>query len=139
MVFFPLSCYNLINKLCRPTINHKTPYEFLFKEALTFLHIKISGYLTYASTITRHKDKLDPSVTNCLFLGYSHWIKGYIIYNLHPRSTFIYRNCISYEYIFLYTHHITNITPNTHNISILKDNNIGFLFDFTLDTCIVAS
>lgn len=70
----------LINRLCNPTINNITPYELLFKEPSSFTHLKTFGCLTYATTITRHRDKLNPQATKCIFLGYPNGIKVFLFF-----------------------------------------------------------
>lgn len=65
-------------------MQNSTPYELLFKEPPSFTHLKKFGCLTYATTITRHKDKLDPRATKCLFLGFPNGTKGYLIFILLP-------------------------------------------------------
>ena len=115
----------LINILCSPTIHNNTPYELLFKELPTFTHLNIFGCLTYANTITRHRDKLEPRATKCVFLGYHNGIKGYLLFDLHTRATIISRDCVFFENNFPYTTLIS-----THEQT--NDNNhttIPFIFN----------
>lgn len=118
----------LINRLCIHTINNNTLCELLFKEPPTFTHLKVFGSLTYANTITRHRGKLDPMVTKCVFLGYPNWIRGYLLFYINTRATLISRDCVFYENTFPYTNFLSTYTQNndhTHSI-------IPFIFDILI-------
>lgn len=93
----------LISELCNHTIHNNTPYELLFKEPPSLIHLKSFGRLTYATTITCHRDKLDSRTTKGIFLGYPIGIKGYLLFDLNTRDTFILRNSVFYENTFPYT------------------------------------
>lgn len=120
-----------INRLCIPTIQYNTPYELIFKTPSSYTHLKIFGCLAYASTITRHKDKLDPRATKCLLLGYPMGIKEYLLFYHSTRSIFSSRNYVFYENIFPYTPH----PPNHNNIALILDidqSTIPFLLTILL-------
>lgn len=108
----------LIYILCNPNINHKTPYELIFKEPPTFLHIKTFECLSYTFIITRHRDKLVPWANKCIILGYPSCLKRFILYNLYTRFTLISRNCILYEHNFPHTTPTTKPTTNINHTSL---------------------
>lgn len=101
-----------MNILCTPTINNQTPYEPLFREPISYVHLITFGCLTYATTITRHRDKLDPRASRYTFLGYPNGTKGYLLFELQTKSTFISINCYFYETKFLSTSHNLSISPS---------------------------
>lgn len=74
---------------------------------MTFTHFKIFRCLTYSNTITRHRDKIDPKATKCIFLGYPIGIKGNLLFDIHTRATIISRDCVFYENNFPYTNLIS--------------------------------
>lgn len=62
---------HLINRLPTPLLNSKCPYEVLFSEPPSLIHLKVFGYLGYAATLTNHRTKFDSRARKCI--GIQRW------------------------------------------------------------------
>ncbi|KAK2413561.1 putative mitochondrial protein [Trifolium repens] len=91
---------HLINRIPTPLLKNNTPYNILFQEPPTFMHLKSFGCLAYASTIKNHRTKFDTRARKCIFLGYRDGTKGYFLYDIISHEFFVSRNVIFYETIF---------------------------------------
>ena len=108
---------HLINGLLAPFLNNFSPYEVLLQSLLDLENLKAFGCLAYASNLTSHRKKSDARVRKCVFIGFHHGIKGYLLFDLNTKQIFISRNVIFYEYIFPYlestiTQHYISISQN---------------------------
>lgn len=92
----------LIYRIPSPILNHKTPYEILLKKSPTYDYLTIFGCFVIASNPTRTHDKFLPRGVPCVFLGYPQHNKGYKLYNLLNKTTFVSRDVKFYESIFPY-------------------------------------
>lgn len=103
-----------------PVLNQKSPYEMLYQSPPTFMELMVFDCLSYATTLTNHRHKLDPRARKCLFLGFKPGTKGYLPYDFHTRDTFVSRHAIFYESIFPYDHMplLIWLLLNPHHISI---------------------
>lgn len=71
------------------------------------------------------RDKLDPSVRKCLFLGYKTNTTGYVLYDLQTHNVLISRHVFFYENIFPYQSStsklVENITTNEDDYASFDD------------------
>ncbi|XP_071712351.1 uncharacterized protein [Rutidosis leptorrhynchoides] len=90
----------LINRIASSILKNKIPYEILLNKVLTYNHLRVFGCLAIASNPSRNIDKFSERGVPCVFLGYPAHQKGYKLYNLLTKSTFISRDVLFYEHIF---------------------------------------
>lgn len=89
----------LINKLPSPFTHAKSPYELLYGTTPDYDNI-VFDCLVFASTIMQGPQRLDPCASKCIFLGYKHGIKGFIVMNLSTHEISINRNVSFHEQVF---------------------------------------
>lgn len=77
-----LTVVYIINSIPTPLFEGKSPYEKLLSHPSSYNHMRIFGCLCFASTLYRSRTKFDPHAKACIFLGYLHGIKGYVLYDL---------------------------------------------------------
>jgi len=95
-----LHSVHLINRLPSPVIQNECPYKLMYGSVPDLSNIKVFGCLCFASTLEQSRHKLDPRTRKCIFLGFKHGTKGYVVMDVNPREIFISRNVIFYETYF---------------------------------------
>ena len=73
---YVLKAAYLINRLPSPLLNNKTLFDLLFKRSPNYSHLKVFGYLCFASTIAQTKNKFSPRARRCVIIGYPFNVKG---------------------------------------------------------------
>ena len=71
----------------------KTIWEELYVKHVNYQFLKVSGNLSFASTLTSHINKFSPHAKACVFYGYSPWIKGYKVYDIVSKHFFFSKDC----------------------------------------------
>lgn len=73
---------HLINRLPTPFLNIKCPYELLFQQPPSLIHLKVFGFLGYVTSNQIHQTEFDQRARKNVFLGFKDDTKGYILYDL---------------------------------------------------------
>lgn len=107
----------LKNRLPSPLLHDFTPYEKLLGHPPSYDQLKSFGCLCYASTLNRNKAKFDPKAKAFIFLGYPFGTKGYKLYDLATKSSFLSRDVIFKESIFPFKDWLSKSTPISLPIS----------------------
>ena len=90
-----------------------SPFEMLFGYTFDLHHLKVFECACYPLLKSYTKHKLEPKITQHIFLGYPHNFKGYICYNPLTKQTIVSRHIIFYENIFTYANSTTS-SPSQH-------------------------
>ena len=93
---------HLMNKLPIIVLKNKCSYELLYEKQLTYMKMKIFGFVCSSSTLDNNRSKLDPRAKKCVFLGIKFGIKGYVLLDIKSKEIFISRNVIFYKNVFPY-------------------------------------
>lgn len=100
-----------INTFLTSIRNNKTLVKVLYGTVPIYTHLTIFGCLFYAFVTKLHTHKFDPRCVSCVFLGYPFTKKGYKVYNLLAKTSFISKDVIFLEHIFPF--HATYSEPSS--------------------------
>uniref|UniRef100_H3H730 Integrase catalytic domain-containing protein n=1 Tax=Phytophthora ramorum TaxID=164328 RepID=H3H730_PHYRM len=70
------------NRLPSPKVEHKTPFEIVYKSKPSVKHMRVFGCQTYILTPKEKRRKWDPKARAGLFLGYEQVSKAYRLYDI---------------------------------------------------------
>ena len=79
-------------------LSHKSPYEILHRQSLTYSHIHIFGCLCHATNLTP-MHTFDMCAHRCIFVSYLIGQKEYRVYDLDTKKFFTSRD-VFHEHIF---------------------------------------
>ncbi|KAG2887557.1 hypothetical protein PC114_g18783 [Phytophthora cactorum] len=80
------------NRLPSPMIEHKTPFEIVYKSKPSVKHMRVFGCRTYILTPKEKRLKWDPKARAGLFLGYEEVSKAYRLYDIEAGQVVISRD-----------------------------------------------
>ncbi|KAK9714860.1 hypothetical protein RND81_06G125700 [Saponaria officinalis] len=99
-----LAAAHLINRLPSSVNKNLTPYEAIYGNEANYEELKVFWCLAMAYNPDRGRDKFQPRVVPCVFLGYPVNRKGYKVEELIFKRRFVTRDLMFYESIFPYSH-----------------------------------
>jgi hypothetical protein len=71
-----------------------SPHHIINNKITEISNLKVFGFLSYASTMCHNRKKLDSRARKCMFIGYKHGVKGFILFDLNNREIFISRDVV---------------------------------------------
>ncbi|KAG2759282.1 hypothetical protein Pcac1_g28657 [Phytophthora cactorum] len=80
------------NRLPSPKIEHKTPFEIVYKSKPSVKHMRVFGCRTYILTPKEKRLKWDPKARAGIFLGYEEVSKAYRLYDIKAGQVVISRD-----------------------------------------------
>ncbi|KAG4037174.1 hypothetical protein PC123_g27259 [Phytophthora cactorum] len=80
------------NRLPSPKIEHKTPFEIVYKSKPSVKHMRVFGCRTYILTPKEKRLKWDPKARAGIFLGYEEVSKAYRLYDIEAGQVVISRD-----------------------------------------------
>ncbi|KAL2924272.1 Retrovirus-related Pol polyprotein from transposon TNT 1-94 [Bienertia sinuspersici] len=107
-----LTATYLINLIPTPILNCKSPSEVLFGVSPKYDNLRVFGSLCFAHNIHTKGDKFAPKAVKCIFIGYPFGQKGYKVFNLEDKKSFITRDAVFQEHVFPYKTQLEPL-PNT--------------------------
>ena len=112
---------HLINRQPSQLLNNFSPYQLMFESVPEIDHLRLFRCLAYVSTLEAHRTKLDPRARKCIFLGYKHGTKYFLLYDLQSRGIFVSRNVYFMNISFL------TYTLTLQSLSLIHHHSFCFL------------
>ena len=109
----------IINRIPTPVLDNQAPFELLYNKPLDLSMLRVFGSLCFASTLSHNRSKLDSIARKCISLGYKLGTKGYILFDLQTRETFVSRQVIFHESSFLF-HSLSHNLDHEHESTTLS-------------------
>lgn len=91
------------NRISTPLLSNKSPYQCSHNVHFDLNNLKVFGCFCYGSTLLSNRSKFDCRARESIFLGYKPEIKGFILYDINNRETFVSRNVKFEELVFHYS------------------------------------
>ena len=95
-----LAAVYLIIRIPSFALSNQIPFEVLFGHPPSHAHLKVFGFLCFASTLSNHGCKFAPRVVKCVLLGYPFGVKGYKVLDLFTKRVIISRDVVFHENSF---------------------------------------
>ena len=80
------------NRLPSPKIDHKTPYEIVYKSKPSVKHMRVFGCQAYILTPKEKRLKWDPKARVGIFMGYEEASKAYRVFDIEAGQVVISRD-----------------------------------------------
>jgi hypothetical protein len=80
------------NRLPSPKIDHKTPFEIVYKSKPSLKHMRVFGCRAYVLTPKEKRLKWDPKARAGIFMGYEEVSKAYRVYDVEAGQVVISRD-----------------------------------------------
>ncbi|WVZ23541.1 hypothetical protein V8G54_002085 [Vigna mungo] len=90
----------LINRTPSEVLNGNTPFEMLYGVPPSLQHLRGFRCLCYVHNKGRHGDKFAPKSKRCIFLGYPYGKKGWKVFDLETKESFVSRDVHFVEHEF---------------------------------------
>jgi len=84
-------------------LNGKTTFEVLYGNSPPLQHLRTFGCLCYAHNKGRQGDKFAPKGKKCIFIGYPYGRKGWKVFDLEIRESYVSRVIHFIENVFPYS------------------------------------
>ena len=98
----------IINRIPLTTIGNKTPYELLYTKQPSLSHLRVVGYLCFATHLLKG-DKFAPKAREVVLLGYAVTQKGYRLYDMNSKTIFVSRDVVFMNNYFHFEHTILTL------------------------------
>lgn len=72
----------LINRTPSAVMNHRSPYELLYKEKPSYSQLRVFGSICFVHHRSRDKDKFGKRSRRCIYVGYPYAQKGWKVFDL---------------------------------------------------------
>uniref|UniRef100_A0AAV1TG08 Integrase catalytic domain-containing protein n=1 Tax=Peronospora matthiolae TaxID=2874970 RepID=A0AAV1TG08_9STRA len=82
------------NRLPSPKIDHKTPFEIVYKSKPSVKHMRVFGCRAFILTPREKRLKWDPKAREGIFMGYEEASKAYRVYDIEAGQVVISRDII---------------------------------------------
>ncbi|PHU23316.1 hypothetical protein BC332_08423 [Capsicum chinense] len=105
----------LLNRLPSEFLQGQSPYAFLNLKVPSLDHLKIFGYLCYATNLVP-SDKFDLRAKAAVMIGYSTTQKGYKLLDCATKKFFVSRDIVFKEHIFFRSISFTSICLSTQSL-----------------------
>ena len=76
---------HLINRMPSPSIDNQSPYYRLYKTSPSYDDLHVFGSICFVHLPPSERTKLTAQSTQCVFLGYAPFQKGFLCYDPHIR------------------------------------------------------
>uniref|UniRef100_A0AAV1TV48 Integrase catalytic domain-containing protein n=1 Tax=Peronospora matthiolae TaxID=2874970 RepID=A0AAV1TV48_9STRA len=80
------------NRLPSPKIDHKTPFEIVYKSKPSVKHMRVFGCRAFILTPREKRLKWDPKAREGMFMGYEEVLKAYRVYDIEADQVVISRD-----------------------------------------------
>lgn len=95
-----LTATHVINATPSVLLHNKYPFEHIYEQYVEYSHLRVFGFLAFASTLLSSWKKFDPRAKRWVFIGYPLGTKGYKLYGMQRKHVFISHDVVFHENFF---------------------------------------